>query len=101
MDPYNSLLLKLLGLVILQLEGEKLKCDSLQFGFQPKSGTNMCSWTASTVIDFFDRKGCAVYGSAMYLSKAFDMVEWKELFQCLESKQVDPIFLILLQEPVL
>ena len=89
----GSLLLKLLDIVILLLEGDKLVCDQLQFGFQPKSGTVMCSWTASAVIDHFNRKGRSVYGCAMDLSKAFDMVEWKELFLTLRRRMVDPVFL--------
>ena len=82
-----------MDLVILLLEGDKLGCDSLQFGFQAKSGTVMCTWTASAVIDFFNKKGSAVYGCAMDLSKAFDMVDWKELFRILERRKVDPVFL--------
>ena len=38
----GSLILKLLDIVILMLEGEKLDCDQLQFGFQAKSSTSMC-----------------------------------------------------------
>ena len=89
----GSLLLKLLDLVILLLEGDKLECDALQFGFQAKSGTVMCTWTASAVIDHFNKKGSTVWGCAMDLSKAFDMVEWKELFRSLQQRKVEPIFL--------
>ena len=53
----------------------------------------MCSWTATAVIDHFIRKGRPVYSCAMDLSKAFDMVDWRELFINLKNKQVDPIFL--------
>ena len=89
----GSLLLKLLDQVILLLEGDKLDTDQLQFGFQAKSGTVMCTWTATAVIDYFNRKGNAVYGCAMDLSKAFDMVDWSELFHTLINRNVDPIFL--------
>ena len=51
----GSLLLKLLDIVVILLEGEKFSCDPLQFGFQPKSGTVMCSWTATFVIDYFNK----------------------------------------------
>ena len=71
----GSLVLKLIDIVILLLEGEKLACDKLQFGFQPDSGTVMCSWAASSVIDYFNSKGRAVCGCAMDLSKAFDMMD--------------------------
>ena len=37
--------------------------------------------------------GCAVYRCSMDVSKAFDMVDWKELFKILERRDVDPIFL--------
>ena len=37
----SSQVLKLLDIVILILEGEKLGCDQLQFGFQPKASTTM------------------------------------------------------------
>ena len=89
----GSLLLKLLDIVVLLLEGDKLNCDQLQFGFQPKSGTVMCSWTATAVINHFNSKGRPIYGCAMDLSKAFDMVDWRELFPILKRRQVDPIFL--------
>ena len=89
----GSLVLKLLDIVILILEGEKLECDQLQFGFQAKSSTSMCSWTATAVIEYFNRNKRTVYGCAMDLSKAFDLVEWVELFKILREKKVAPVFL--------
>ena len=92
----GSLVLKLLDAVILLLEGEKLGCDQLQFGFQGKSSTVMCSWTATTVIEHYNRQGSVVYGCAMDLSKAFDLVEWVELFSSLLECKFSAIFLRLL-----
>ena len=94
-DNYRAIaagcqVLKLLDIVILILEGEKLGCDQLQFGFQPKASTSMCSWLATSVIDQYNRQGAVVYGCAMDLSKAFDMVEWLELFQVLLARKVSP-----------
>ena len=82
----GSLILKLLDIVILLLEGEKLGCDPMQFGFQAKSSTTMCTWAVNSVIDHFISNGRSVFGCAMDLSKAFDMVEWTELFTTLMKK---------------
>jgi hypothetical protein len=92
----GSQILKLLDIVILILEGEKLGCDEMQFGFQQKSSTTMCSWAVSAVIDHYNRQGSVVYGCAMDLSKAFDMVEWVSLFQDLQARNVAPVFLRIL-----
>ena len=48
-DNYRAIasgcqVLKLLDIVILILEGEKLRCDQLQFGFQPKASTTAPGW---------------------------------------------------------
>ena len=48
------------------------------------------------MIDFFNRKGAAVYGAAMDMSKAFDMVEWGELFTTLLDRKVDCLYLRLM-----
>ena len=92
----GSQILKLLDIVILLLEGEKLGCDSLQFGFQPKSSTSMCSWTLTSVISYYNHQGSSVYGCTMDLSKAFDLVEWLELFKILRIRKISPILLRLM-----
>ena len=92
----DCLLLKLIDLVILLLEGNKLGCDALQFGYQAKSSTTMCTWTVTSIIDYYNRNGRPVYACAMDMSKAFDMLEWGELFATLREKKIHPIFLSLL-----
>ena len=88
----GSLLLKLLDIVIFLLEGDKLHCDEIQFGFQEKASRVMCSWMVTTVVDQFTRQNKPVHGCAMDLSKAFDMVEWTELFGQLIIRKVIPYF---------
>ena len=56
----------------------------------------MCTWTVTAVIDYYNRNGKPVYGCAMDMSKAFDMVEWGELFVTLKCRGVDAIYLRLL-----
>ena len=92
----GCLLLKLVDLVILLLEGDRLSCDTLQFGYQANSSTTMCTWTVTSIIDYYNRNGRPVYGCAMDMSKAFDMVEWGQLFVKLKDRGVKPIFLRLL-----
>ena len=53
----------------------------------------MCTWAVNSVVDHFLSNGRAVYGCAMDLSKAFDLVEWTELFTTLKLRGVEPVFL--------
>ena len=94
----SSLVLKLFDLVIILLEGNKLTCDQLQFGFQEKSSTTMCTFAVTAVIDYYNRAGSTVYACAMDMSKAFDMVEWKSLFLELDKRDISPLIIrVLLQ----
>ena len=56
----GSLLLKLLDILILQLEGDKLEFDQLQFAYQSKSSTTMYSWMVTFVVVHFNKMGTAV-----------------------------------------
>ena len=64
----GCLILKLMDLVILILEGDKLTYDCMQFAYQEKSSTTMCSWTVTTVIDHFNRGGNPVFAASMAYS---------------------------------
>ena len=90
----GCLLLKLIDLVILVLEGDKLSYDSMQYAYQVKSSTTICNWSVTAVVDHFNRKGAPVFSAAM--SKAFDMVKWQELFTTLVDRTVDALFLHLI-----
>ena len=57
----GSLLLKLLDIVLLLLTRDKLTCDQLQFGFQAETSTTMCTWTATTIIENYNRQGRELY----------------------------------------
>ena len=92
----GSLLLKLLDVLILLLEGDKMTVDQLQFGFESGASTTMCSWTATTVIEHYNQRGNPVFACAMDLSKAFDLVEWVSLFRLLIEKGISLIYLRIL-----
>ena len=86
-------MLKLLDMVVVILEGNKLSFSELQFAYQSSSSTATCSWAATTVIEYFNRAGRPVFGAAMDMTKAFNMVEWNKMFSILVKRQVGFIFL--------
>ena len=59
----GCLMLKLLDIVILLLEGEKLSCSELQFAYQADVSTTACSWAVTDIIEHFNNKGTTVYGA--------------------------------------
>ena len=56
----------------------------------------MCTWSVTSVVDHYLRSGTLVYRAAMDMPKAFDMVEWGELFKTLMDRKVDHIVLRLI-----
>ena len=87
----SSLVLKLFDWCILLLEGHKLNCHELQFGFQAGTSTNMCSWALNTVIDYYNSLGSPVYSCTMDLSKAFDCVDFCKSFGKLRARGFEPM----------
>ena len=81
-----SLLLKLLDLLILHLFSSQLKVDTLQFGFQPGSSTDLCTWTLKESINYFINAGSPVYLCLLDLQKAFDHVRLDLLFLKLKHR---------------
>ena len=87
----GSLILKWFDWLILILESDKLSTDELQFGFQAKSSTTMCTWAISTVVDHYNRAGRPVFACTMDLTKAFDLVAWNKLFNELYDRGISPL----------
>ena len=52
----SSLFLKIVDWIIIILYGDSLRLDDLQFAYQPKCSTNMCTWMLVKTIDYFLRK---------------------------------------------
>ena len=78
------------------LHGDKLGTDELQFGYQQKTSTNMCTWLAIETIDYFLRNGSEVFVGIMDMTKAFDNVKQSVLFWKLVDKGIPAIYLRLL-----
>ena len=92
----SSLVSKILDWVIILLYGSKLKLDELQFAYQPKCSTNMCTWMAVETIEYFLRNGSEVYACVMDMTKAFDNVKHSILFEKLIHKGIPGIYIRLL-----
>ena len=88
----SSLILKLLDWVVLLLFGDSLGVDQLQFAYQGRASTTMCTWTAVETISYFMRKGSEVFTCLMDMTKAFDLVRHSVLFKKLISAGLSLIF---------
>ena len=89
----SSLILKIFDWVILLLFGTKLGLDELQFAYQSRSSTTMCTWAVIETIGYFLRNGSEVFTCQTDMSKAFDMVQHSLLFQKLLDEGLPRIFL--------
>ena len=87
----SSLFLKILDWVIILLYGDCLQLHDLQFAYQPKCSTNMCTWLVVETIDFFLRKGGEVFSCAMDMTKAFDLVVHSKLLMKLLAASMPAI----------
>ena len=91
----SSLILKVLDWVILILFEDELKPSDLQFGFQKKNSTTMCSWVVNESINYFKNRDTPVFSCFLDLSKAFDLVTFSKLFTKLHDK-ISSVFIRLL-----
>ena len=92
----SSLILKIFDWVILLLCDEHLSTDELQFGYQEKTSTNMCTWLAVETIDHYIRNGSEVFVGVMDMTKAFDNVKQSLLFEKLLDRNFPSIYLRLI-----
>ena len=75
----SSLLLKVLDWVIFILYESNLKPSELQFGFQKKNSTTMCSWTVNETVNYYLNRDTPVFSCFLDLSKAFDLVSFFQI----------------------
>ena len=92
----SSLILKVFDNCILLLFGSFLSNDVLQFGFQKGCSTVQCTWAVQETISNYLRKGSEVYCCLLDFSKAFDKVNFKQLFEKLIERELPPIILRLI-----
>ena len=92
----SSLILKVLDNCLLLLFGHLLSNDSLQFGFQKGCSTVQCTWAVQETISNYLRRGSDVYCCLLDFSKAFDKVNYDQLFKKLIEREVPAVVLRLI-----
>ena len=91
----SSLLLKVLDWVIFILFESELKPSDLQFGFQKKNSTTMCTWMVVETVNYFNNRDTPIFACFLDLSKAFDLVTFSKLFSKLKNR-IGAIFIRLM-----
>ena len=77
----SSLILKVFDNCVLLLFGGLLSNDILQFGFQKGCSTVQCTWAVQETISNFLQNGSEVFCCLLDFSKAFDKVNFVQLFE--------------------
>ena len=92
----SSLILKIFDNCILLLFGHLLSNDVLQFGFQKGCSTVQCTWAVQETISHYLRSGSEVYCCLLDFSKAFDKVNFEQLFGKLVARELPAVVLRLI-----
>ena len=92
----SSLILKVFDNCLLLLYGHLLSNDALQFGFQKGVSTVQCTWAVHETISHYLRSGSEVFCCLLDFSKAFDKVNFNQLFSKLAERQLPAIVLRLI-----
>ena len=90
----SSLLLKLFELVILQVWGDRLYSDNVQFGFKRGCGTSQATWLVQEVLTQFLNAGSKPIAVVLDCSKAFDLARFDLLFERLLTDRRMPAIVV-------
>ncbi len=92
----RSMLYKLLDVIILTKEEAHLCTSNLQFGFKQGSSTSLCTAMVQEIISYYAHNGSNVYSLILDASKAFDCVNYCNLFRILLERKLCPLYYRLL-----
>ena len=90
----SSLLLKLFELCILQVWGDRLHSDTVQFGFKRGCGTSSATWLVQEVLQQFLHAGSKPIAVVLDCSKAFDLAKFDILFERLLTDRRVPAIVV-------
>ena len=92
----SSLLGKIFDLIVLSEQCKSLQTDNLQFGFKQNSYTVICTALLMETIEYYTENGSDCYLLLLDASKAFDRVEYNNVFNILRDRGVCPVVLRLI-----
>ena len=92
----QSIFCKILDNMIFQKEKDVLVTSNLQFGFKPDVSASVATAVVTETIDYYVNGDGMVYSLALDASKAFDRVEYTQLFSHLMYRNVNPYYVRLL-----
>ena len=82
----SSLILKLFEKTVLELWGNLLHSDGLQFGYKKGASTTQATWLVQEVVQHYLRNGCNPIVGVLDCSQAFDLARWDQLFERLLAR---------------
>ena len=92
-----SLVSKLFECIILQRCEAFLGATDNQFAYKTHHSTDMALFLLKKTVEFYRSKNSPVFLCSMDLSKAFDRVCHKKLFEILEKRNIPPYILKVLK----
>ena len=87
----NSSLAKILDYIVIQQFPEVFETEAQQFAYKSNFSTSMCTFMVLETIQYYRANGSDVYVTLLDCSKAFDMVNFEKLFNCLNECGMCPL----------
>jgi len=92
----QSVICKILDLMMIVRDGEKLQTSKLQFGYKSELSASIATSVVCETVDYYLNNGGQVYALALDATKAFDRVNLYKLFKILLRRKVNGLYLRLL-----
>ncbi len=92
----QSVLCKIMDLLIIKRESAQFCTSEMQFGFRDKHSASLATSVVLETVDCYCSNGGVVYGLALEATKAFNRVKYDKLFNVLVTKKENPLYIRLL-----